>query len=137
MFQSIILTQINCIQLLKVIMKCARVVRAKRSAQADDNTEVCKFHISASLSNVTAKGEGTWTFGTVLKQHACRVDQIGRKHNVSSNILMAGSDALCSFVPGNRKSHGNTRQVKDIARTAGLVLKTGQAFNIVKARSAR
>ena len=100
-------------------MKCATVVRAKRSnVQADDNTEVCKFHISASLRNETAKGEGTWTFGTVIKHHACRVDQIGRKHHVSSNILMAGSDALCRFVPGNRKSHGNTRQVQDIARTA-------------------
>ena len=117
-------------------MKCATVVRAKRSnVQEDDNTEGCKFHISVSLSNETAKGEGTWTFINVQKQHTCRVDEIGRKRCVKSNILMAGSDALCSFVPGNRRSHGNTRQVQDIARASGLDLKKGQTFNIVKTKS--
>ena len=117
-------------------MKCASVMRVKRgNVQADDNTQHCLFHISASLPKGTTGGVGTWTFGTVSKQHTCRVDQTGRKRNVNSNILMAGSDALCSFIPGNRKSHGNTRQVQQIALSSGLKLKKAQAFNIVKAKS--
>ena len=48
---------------------------------------------------------------------------------------MAASDTICKFVPGDRKSHGNTKQLQKIAVTSGLHLKTSQAFSIVKARS--
>jgi len=117
-------------------MKCSSTVRLKRTnTRADDNSQPCQFHISASLPKGTTEGTGTWTFHTVSKIQTCRVDQIGRKRNINSNILMATSDALCSFVPGDRKSHGNTKYLQKIALSSGLHLKTSQAFNIVKARS--
>ena len=118
-------------------MKCALVVRAKRRKDdiADGNTELCKFHVSAAMIKGFAGNEGTWRFGKVMKQHTCRVNDAGRLRNVSSKFLMERSAALKAFTPGNRKSHGNTRQVQETAKTAGIHLKKSQAFNIVKTKS--
>lgn len=117
-------------------MKCSSVVRVKRGfACADDNTQACQFHISARLQKGVTEKTGTWTFGKVSKIHTCRVNQLGRERNVNAKILMAASDAICSFVPGDRKSHGNTKQLQKIAGATGHHLKASQAFNIIKARS--
>jgi len=56
---------------------------------------------------------------------------LGRERNVNAKILMAASDV----VAGDRKSHGNTKQLQKTAVTAGHHLKASQAFSIVKARS--
>ena len=48
---------------------------------------------------------------------------------------MESSAALKTFTPGNRKSHGNTRQVQEMAKAAGIQSKKSQAFNIVKTKS--
>ena len=118
-------------------MKCATVVRAKRRKDdnADGNTEQCKFHVSAAMIKGFTGEEGRWRFGKVIKQHTCRVNDVGRLRNVSSRFLMERSVALKAFTPGNRKSHGNTRQVQQTAKTAGIHLKKTQAFNIVKMKS--
>ena len=121
-------------------MKCATVVRAKRrkddnASNADDNTEHCKFHVSAAMIEEFAGEEGRWQFGKVMKHHTCRVNDVGRLRNVTSRFLMERSDALKAFTPGNRKSHGNTRQVQQTAKTSGYHLKKTQAFNIVKMKS--
>ena len=111
-------------------MKCALVVRAKRRKDdiADGNTELCKFHVSAAMIKGFAGNEGTWRFGKVMKQHTCRVNDAGRLRNVSSKFLMETSAALKAFTPGNRKSHGNTRQVQEMAKTAGIHLKKGSSI---------
>ena len=38
---------------------------------------------------------------------------MGRERNVNAKILMAASDAICRFVPGDRTSHGNTKQLQN------------------------
>jgi len=118
-------------------MKCATVVRAKRSKDdnADGSTEHCKFHVSAAMVKGFAGEEGTWRFGKVMKQHTCKVNDTGRLRNVNTKFLMERSAALKAFTPGNRKSHGNTKQVQQTAKTAGHHLKKTQAFNIVKTKS--
>jgi len=91
-------------------MKCSSVVRVKRGfACAEDNTQACEFHISAC-----SKKTSTWIFGKVSKIHTCRVNQLGRERNVNAKFLMAASDAICKFVPGDRKSYGSTKQLQKI-----------------------
>lgn len=121
-------------------MKCSSVVKAIRSKTpvetASSNTAArCTFHISAKMHEGIAGGTGTWKFGNVSKVHTCRVDEAGRGRYINSRVLMATSDVLLNFVPGNRKSHGNTKQIQQMAKTIGFDLKPSQAFSIVKDRS--
>ena len=136
-FHSNVYSRIN-----QTIMKCSSVVKAKRSPKkktgenALSNTAPqCSFHISASMFQGPPGGVGHWRFGTVRKIHTCWVDEAGRSRNINSKIVVATSEALLNFVPGNRKSHGNTKQVQQIAKKAGLELKPSQDFYIVKDQS--
>ena len=116
-------------------MKCALVVTAKRRKDdiADGNTELCKFHVSAAMIKGFAENEGTWQFGKVMRQHMCRVNDAGRL--LSAMLVQSFWWKGLLRTPGNRKSHGNTRQVQEMAKAAGIQSKKSQAFNIVKAKS--
>ena len=115
-------------------MKCATVVRAKRSKDdnADGSTEHCKFHVSAAMVKGFDGVGGTWRFGKVMKQHTCRVNDTGRLRNVNTKFLMERSAALKAFTPGNRKSHGNTKQVQQTAKKAGHHLKRLKHSTLLK-----
>ena len=112
-----------------MIFKCATVVTARKNKI--EIQDPCRFHISVSRIDGPGHSPDQWKFNSVCKQHTCRANAPGRLQNVPSRVLLAGSEALRSFVPGNRKSHGNTKQVQAMALRSGIDMKKSQAHGIV------